>query len=141
MFALSRYTNIKIKNDFLYESDSTHQPTNQPEKLPREMIVELMRKNGVVGLGGSGFSTYIKYLKPASIHTVLINGVECEPYLTTDYHGIFHQEKRLFDGIKFLMKSAEPRIDLKMKENMPSMLTETGISPMFQRSIIFMLPK
>lgn len=98
---------IKIKNDFLYESDSTHQPTNQPEKLPREMIVELMRKNGVVGLGGSGFSTYIKYLKPASIHTVLINGVECEPYLTTDYHGIFHQEKRLFDGIEFLMKSAD----------------------------------
>lgn len=77
---------VKIQNDFKDEMHPSCVPPTNPESLSRDEVVEMIRKNGVVGLGGSGFSTYIKYLKPEGLHTVLINGVECEPYLTTDYH-------------------------------------------------------
>lgn len=98
---------VKIQNDFKYEMHPSCVPPTNPESLSREEVVEMIRKNGIVGLGGSGFSTYIKYLKPEGLHTVLINGVECEPYLTTDYHFMFDQPDRLFDGIQFLMKAAD----------------------------------
>lgn len=98
---------VKIQNDFKYEMDPSCIPPADSSVLSREDIVEMIRKNGVVGLGGSGFSTYIKYLNPEGIHTVLINGVECEPYLTTDYHFMFDQPERFFDGISFLMKAAD----------------------------------
>lgn len=98
---------VKIQNDFKYEMDPSCVQPSHVEELSREEVVERIRKNGVVGLGGSGFSTYIKYLKPDSLHTVLINGVECEPYLTTDYHFMFDQPERFFDGIHFLMRAAE----------------------------------
>lgn len=98
---------IKIENDFKDQMDPSCLPPVDPERLSREELVEKLRQNGVVGLGGSGFSTYIKYLHPESLHTLLINGVECEPYLTTDYHLMFEQSQRLFDGIHFLMKAAQ----------------------------------
>ena len=98
---------VKIQNDFKYEMHPSCVPLTNPESLSREEVVEMIRKNGVVGLGGSGFSTYMKYLTPEGLHTVLINGVECEPYLTTDYHLMFDQPDRLFDGIYFLMKAAD----------------------------------
>ncbi len=97
---------VKIQNDFKYELDERCQAFEDIDGLSREALVELMKENGVVGLGGSGFSTYVKYLNPDPIETVLINGVECEPYLTTDYHFMFDQPKRLLDGIYWMLKAA-----------------------------------
>ena len=44
-----------------------------------------MKEIGILGLGGSGFPTFVKYENAKNINTILINAVECEPYLTSDY--------------------------------------------------------
>lgn len=50
-----------------------------------EEVVEKIRESGLVGLGGAGFPTYIKYKTDAKIDTLIVNAAECEPYLTTDF--------------------------------------------------------
>mgnify|MGYP001037972427 CR=1 FL=1 len=71
-----------IKNDKKY-TEETSKPTS--ENLTKEELVEFLRSNGFTGLGGAAFPTYIKYKTDAKIDHILINDVECEPYLTTDY--------------------------------------------------------
>jgi len=52
---------------------------------PKEQLIEAIKEAGLVGLGGAGFPTYVKYQNAKNIDTLIINGVECEPYLSTDY--------------------------------------------------------
>jgi Na+-translocating ferredoxin:NAD+ oxidoreductase subunit C len=63
-------------------------------------IIEQMKRGGLTGLGGSGFPAYIKYQSAVGkpIDYVLINGVECEPYLSTDYQVAQHYAKELLIG-------------------------------------------
>jgi electron transport complex protein RnfC len=51
----------------------------------KDQIIQQMKLGGLTGLGGSGFPTYFKYQSAKDVEYVLINGVECEPYLSTDY--------------------------------------------------------
>ncbi len=73
---------------------------NSPEDL-----VKASRDAGIVGLGGAGFPTHIK-LAPAvkeEIDTLIVNGAECEPYITSDYRTCIEDYGDLFDGL-FLLK-------------------------------------
>jgi Na+-translocating ferredoxin:NAD+ oxidoreductase subunit C len=68
-----------------------YQDTMQSPLIPltmdatKEQIIEAIKLGGLTGLGGSGFPTYVKYQHAKNIETILINAVECEPYLSTDY--------------------------------------------------------
>lgn len=70
--------------------ESDGQNTVDPAIVPptvtsREELVEAIRQSGIVGLGGAGFPTYIKFnVEPERIETLVINGAECEPYITSD---------------------------------------------------------
>lgn len=67
-------------------------------------IVKAARDSGLVGLGGAGFPTHIK-LAPATkdeIDTLIINGAECEPYITSDYRTCIEDYDDLFDGLYLL---------------------------------------
>lgn len=70
------------------ESDGqmTVDPTLAPPTVDsRESLVEAIKKSGVVGLGGAGFPTYVKFnADPEKIEALVINGAECEPYITSD---------------------------------------------------------
>ena len=56
-----------------------------PSVNSAEELTEAIRKSGVVGLGGAGFPTYVKFkVDPARIEELIINGAECEPYITSD---------------------------------------------------------
>ncbi len=72
----------------------------------REEIVSAIKEAGIVGLGGAGFPTYVKYNGVNGIKTVLINGVECEPYLTTDYKSMQINRDLLLKGVQYLMKAS-----------------------------------
>lgn len=78
-----------------------------PDAMTQEEIVSAIKELGLVGLGGSGFPTYIKYGNTANIHTILINGVECEPLLTSDHLAMKRDMNYLFDGVEFMMKAAD----------------------------------
>ena len=58
-----------------------------PTVTSREELVDAIRKSGVVGLGGAGFPTHVKWnVDPSRIEALIINGAECEPYITSDSH-------------------------------------------------------
>lgn len=75
---------IVIKNDFKYSQAKI--PVCNPQEMSADQIVERIAAAGVVGEGGAQFPTHMKYtLNNKQIDTFIINGVECEPYLTADY--------------------------------------------------------
>jgi electron transport complex protein RnfC len=73
---------------------------------PDEIITAIQRA-GVVGLGGAAFPTHVKLKPPEGKHltTLFINGVECEPYLTTDHRVMLEQTDDIYMGIRYLMRA------------------------------------
>ncbi len=69
-------------------------------------IIGAIQRAGIVGLGGAAFPTHVKLKIPEGrqIDTLIINGVECEPYLTTDHRVMLEQQPDIFTGIRYLMK-------------------------------------
>jgi Na+-translocating ferredoxin:NAD+ oxidoreductase subunit C len=72
----------------------------------KEEIIEKIKEKGIVGLGGATFPTHIKLMIPAGkqVETLLINGVECEPYLTADHRVMLERAEEMLIGIRILMK-------------------------------------
>lgn len=65
-------------------------------------ILKAVRESGLVGLGGAGFPTHVKLSVPAgkNIQIVLINGAECEPFITSDYREMLENTERVIEGIR-----------------------------------------
>lgn len=76
-----------------------------PLDAPPEQIVAAIQDAGVVGLGGAAFPTHVKLAirDGAHVDTLILNGVECEPYLTTDHRVMLEQSDDLFRGIRYLL--------------------------------------
>jgi electron transport complex protein RnfC len=72
-----------------------------------EEIVNAIRDAGIVGLGGAAFPTHAKLIPPKDepVDTVIINGAECEPYLTTDHRVMLEQTADIILGIQYLLKA------------------------------------
>lgn len=77
-----------------------------PEALGTEEMIERIRTAGVVGMGGAAFPTHVKLTPPVDkpINTLLINGVECEPYLTADHRLMLEESERLLAGIAIVRR-------------------------------------
>jgi len=71
-----------------------------------QQIVHAIQQAGVVGLGGAAFPTHVKLKIPDDkyVDTLIINGIECEPYLTTDHRVMLEQSDDIFMGIRYLLK-------------------------------------
>ncbi|HYA27145.1 MAG TPA: electron transport complex subunit RsxC [Thermodesulfovibrionales bacterium] len=76
-------------------------------KLSAEELREKIKDAGIVGLGGAAFPTSVKLSPPKEkpIDTVIINGAECEPYLTADYRLMIEKPGEIIEGLKVLMKT------------------------------------
>lgn len=72
-----------------------------------EEILQGIQDAGIVGLGGAAFPTHVKLKIPEGKYcdTLIINGIECEPYLTTDHRVMLEQDADIFMGIRYLLKS------------------------------------
>lgn len=84
---------------------------NDFEKMSRQELIKAVQNTGMVGLGGAAFPTHVKMNIPddCDIHTILINGCECEPFLTTDHRIMLEQIEYLIRGIRIAMKSVDAR--------------------------------
>ena len=80
-------------------------PCDIDQASPTE-IVRAIQDAGIVGLGGAAFPTHAKLrVTPGQIDTLVINGAECEPYLTTDYRVMLEQMEDLLLGVRYLAKA------------------------------------
>ncbi len=88
----------------------------------KSMIIEKIKEMGVVGLGGATFPTHVKLMIPDGkrVETLLINGVECEPYLTADHRVMLERAEEMLIGIKILMKGLDvQRAVIGIEKNKP----------------------
>lgn len=98
---------VEIENDFLdsYEPTIYKRTDEEVASYTREDIIERCKENSCVGLGGSTFPTYVKLETSHDIDTLIINGVECEPYLTADHRTLLEYPSEIFEGISYLLKA------------------------------------
>lgn len=74
---------VVIKNDFEENIEQKSLVKKDLNKYSKEEFVNILRDNGIIGLGGAGFPTYVKY-ESNKAKTLIINAIECEPYITAD---------------------------------------------------------
>ena len=89
-------------------SDKLETLAAHPELTPEE-IVSRIKEAGVTGMGGAGFPTFITLCTPpgAKAECVILNGVECEPYITSDYRLMMEHADEILVGLDLLMKAAK----------------------------------
>ena len=82
------------------------QVTESLDSLSKEEVLNKIREGGVVGMGGAGFPTHVKLSpkEPDKIEYVLVNGAECEPYLTSDYRRMMDYPDEVIGGLKCMLK-------------------------------------
>ncbi len=85
---------------------SDGEPCNVETAGPDEIITAI-QEAGIVGLGGAAFPTHVKLKIPDGKHadTLIVNGAECEPYLTTDHRVMLEQANDIFLGLRYLLKA------------------------------------
>lgn len=92
---------VRIESDGLME---VYEGIVPPTVTDTESFVESVRESGLVGLGGAGFPTAVKLeaLKNGKIDTIVINGAECEPYITSDTRTMLDRSERIYRGIAII---------------------------------------
>ena len=95
---------IIVENDQQYE-EVEYQPVTSLGELTKEEILKRIQEGGVVGMGGAGFPTHVKLApkNPESIEYILVNGAECEPYLTSDYRRLLEEGEQVVEGLKVML--------------------------------------
>lgn len=86
----------------------------------REDFIKAVRESGMVGLGGAGFPTHIKLNPKNKIDVLLLNGAECEPYITSDYRTMIEHPDEMLDGIRIVAKMLDiPNVIIGIENNKP----------------------
>lgn len=101
----TKVTCIVIENDEEY-NEVEYLPSSSLEKLSKEEIIKSISEAGVVGMGGAGFPTHVKLSpkEPEKIKYVIVNGAECEPYITADYRRMLEYPNEIISGLKVILK-------------------------------------
>ena len=97
---------IQVEGDQWMETIDRSDDLVRNSVLPAEDIRKKILEAGIVGLGGATFPSHIKLMVPQgkTAEYVIINGVECEPYLTADHALMMERSEQLLSGIQLLMK-------------------------------------
>ena len=100
---------IKVDGDEFEESIIQSDELISEIKVSKKEIIEKIKAAGIVGMGGAGFPSHVKCMVPDGMKAekLIINGVECEPYLTADHRLMLEKPEEILVGIKILMKALE----------------------------------
>ncbi|WHH61044.1 electron transport complex subunit RsxC [Petroclostridium sp. X23] len=102
----SKVMAIVVENDDKDTVDESVVPKGELDALEPKQIISIVREAGIVGMGGAGFPTHVKLSPPPDkkIDYVIINGAECEPYLTSDHRVMLEAPGEVILGLKAIMK-------------------------------------
>ena len=94
---------IVIENDQQYQETEFQEA--RMEDLTKEEILNRIKEGGVVGMGGAGFPTHVKLAPkdPSKIEYILVNGAECEPYITSDYRRMIEEPEKVVKGLQVIL--------------------------------------
>ena len=100
----TKVESIIIENDGEYEVMERTAPGNWQE-MERKDLLAVIQDAGIVGMGGAGFPTHVKLSpkNPDSIDYIIVNGSECEPYLTSDYRRMLEEPEKVVTGLEIVL--------------------------------------
>ncbi len=105
------------------DPDGESEPDAGPiDPKDRDAVLARIREMGVVGLGGATFPTAVKLNPPAAkpIDTLILNGAECEPFLTSDHRLMLEQGERIVEGYRIIRTIlGDPRVIVAVEDNKP----------------------
>ncbi len=101
----AKVTAVFVENDFEY-TPCESVVARDPDKMSAKELLDAVRNAGIVGMGGAGFPTHVKLSPPPEkkIDYLIVNGAECEPYITADHRRMLEMPERIIDGIHIVMK-------------------------------------
>ncbi len=103
---VAKYQNIKVSKEI--------------DQLTAEQIRKIVLEAGIVGMGGASFPTHIKLNPPKPVNTLIINGAECEPYLTADDRLMVEKTQEISAGIALIVKCLGVKeVYIGIEENKP----------------------
>lgn len=96
---------VIIENDGLESIDDSVLAKKEYQSYRGEEIIAFIKEAGIVGMGGAGFPTHVKLLPPKEkiIDSIILNGAECEPYLTCDHRLMLEDSQSIVHGLQILM--------------------------------------
>ena len=98
---------IVITSDGLFETVEGFGTERDPSKMTKEEIITAIKEAGIVGLGGAGFPTHVKLTTDKKIDHIIINGAECEPFITADYRLMLEESDKFLEGINVVLSLFE----------------------------------
>ena len=116
-----RMLSVVIDNDFQDTPCPDRKGKKNPMGLSGTEILSLVEKAGITGMGGAGFPTHVK-LSGASgkVDTLILNGAECEPYITADHRLMVEQGDTVVDGARLLAKAVKAqKVIIAVENNKP----------------------
>ncbi len=118
---LKRIKHVVIVNDKKYTKEEN--PTLDYETASREELVDFMMNAGIIGCGGAGFPSYVKYKGVKNVDSLIINAVECEPYITSDYKVMETDFDVVLTGIKAMKKMSDAKkVLIAIKKSHPELI-------------------
>lgn len=112
---------VIIDND--HKDEAVHfSPFIKPNEMTKADLVRVCREMGVVGMGGATFPTGVKINTPEDkpIDTIVVNGAECEPYLSADHRLMVEKSKEIVKGIQLIKKAVNAsRVIIGIEKNKP----------------------
>ena len=94
---------VAIENDFKEKVEKRVSVKKEIDLYEKEQFIEIIKEAGIVGLGGAGFPTYVKYNTTEKINTLIVNAVECEPYITADYMLMMSKCEEILEAIDAIL--------------------------------------
>ncbi|MBU0686278.1 MAG: electron transport complex subunit RsxC [Candidatus Margulisbacteria bacterium] len=122
----AKVLSVVIENNGDQDVHPSVRPYPNFKDLSKTDIRKIIRGAGIVGLGGAAFPTRVKLQPPPDkvIKTIIINGAECEPYLTCDYRLLIEQPKKVILGLKAIMKPTDALEGIiAIEDNKPEAIT------------------
>lgn len=97
---------VVIESDGLNELDESVKPRARTEDLTPEDIVDIVREAGIAGMGGAVYPFHSKLViaHESIVDTIILNGAECEPYLTADHRMMLEYPEKVINGLEIIMK-------------------------------------
>lgn len=127
---------LGVCKSVIIDSDGKDEPAFSPKQqetdidaMGAEKIIEIIRRAGITGLGGACFPTHVKLTPPKNkqIDTFILNGAECEPYLSCDFALMLERPQEILKGAVLIMKALDIKAGIiAIEDNKPQAIEAMG---------------
>jgi Na+-translocating ferredoxin:NAD+ oxidoreductase subunit C len=120
---------IELTVDDQNNQESLLEPIKEWQQKDKAVLLKRVAEAGIVGMGGAGFPTNVKLSPPPDKHidTLIVNGAECEPYITADYRVMLEMTEQVWSGIKIIRKILDAEnVYIAIEDNKPKALEAIG---------------